>query len=102
MVIVVCCYKQKTAYDLRISDWSSDGCSSDLARHLVCAQRELDAQVQCQAGEEPGQFDHVGEQRAAGQQGLEPLAVQRPDAQLQRGLPEIGSTSCRERVCQSG
>src|SRR3546814_19255656 len=28
-----------------------------------------------------------GEQRAAGQQGLEPLAVQRPDAQLQRGLP---------------
>src|SRR3546814_7494357 len=23
-------FKQKTAYDLRISDWSSDGCSSDL------------------------------------------------------------------------
>src|SRR3546814_1644873 len=25
-------FKQKTAYDLRISDWSSDVCSSDLAR----------------------------------------------------------------------
>src|SRR3546814_9106409 len=26
-----CCFKQKTAYELRISDWSSDVCSSDLA-----------------------------------------------------------------------
>src|SRR3546814_1759990 len=25
------CFKQKTAYELRISDWSSDVCSSDLA-----------------------------------------------------------------------
>src|SRR3546814_6984681 len=29
-------FKQKTAYELRISDWSSDVCSSDLQhRHLV-------------------------------------------------------------------
>src|SRR3546814_7620836 len=29
---VVCCFcfKQKTAYEMRISDWSSDVCSSDL------------------------------------------------------------------------
>src|SRR3546814_13755135 len=29
-----CCFffKQKTAYEMRISDWSSDVCSSDLAR----------------------------------------------------------------------
>src|SRR3546814_3384491 len=26
-----CVFKQKTAYELRISDWSSDVCSSDLA-----------------------------------------------------------------------
>src|SRR3546814_13580738 len=26
----VFCFKQKTAYDMRISDWSSDVCSSDL------------------------------------------------------------------------
>src|SRR3546814_6799142 len=26
----VCLFKQKTAYDVRISDWSSDVCSSDL------------------------------------------------------------------------
>src|SRR3546814_5312586 len=32
-------FKQKTAYELRISDWSSDVCSSDLGRdrrHIVC------------------------------------------------------------------
>src|SRR3546814_6188366 len=26
-------FKQKTAYEMRISDWSSDVCSSDLKRH---------------------------------------------------------------------
>src|SRR3546814_7359907 len=33
MSSVVCCFcffKQKTAYEMRISDWSSDVCSSDL------------------------------------------------------------------------
>src|SRR3546814_9540553 len=28
-------FKQKTAYDMRISDWSSDVCSSDLVGRLV-------------------------------------------------------------------
>src|SRR3546814_6895363 len=27
---LLCFFKQKTAYDMRISDWSSDVCSSDL------------------------------------------------------------------------
>src|SRR3546814_4345294 len=31
-VIVVFFFKQKTAYEMRISDWSSDVCSSDLCR----------------------------------------------------------------------
>src|SRR3546814_6297135 len=34
LVFVFCCvcffFKQKTAYEMRISDWSSDVCSSDL------------------------------------------------------------------------
>src|SRR3546814_3189361 len=29
---LVCFFKQKTAYEMRISDWSSDVCSSDLIR----------------------------------------------------------------------
>src|SRR3546814_14212396 len=31
VVIVFFCFKQKTAYEMRISDWSSDVCSSDLS-----------------------------------------------------------------------
>src|SRR3546814_6205293 len=47
-VLVFFFFKQKTAYEMRISDWSSDVCSSDLEPHLVgddhhgqavCAQR---------------------------------------------------------------
>src|SRR3546814_20882484 len=33
MYVLICfvfCFKQKTAYEMRISDWSSDVCSSDL------------------------------------------------------------------------
>src|SRR3546814_18200753 len=34
-------FKQKTAYEMRISDWSSDVCSSDLpARPLLVADRD--------------------------------------------------------------
>src|SRR3546814_6457695 len=39
-------FKQKTAYEMRISDWSSDVCSSDL----------MDGVLQIELG---GQFDHV-------------------------------------------
>src|SRR3546814_12162552 len=30
MLILIFFFKQKTAYEMRISDWSSDGCSSEL------------------------------------------------------------------------
>src|SRR3546814_4013048 len=32
MSVYLLFFKQKTAYEMRISDWSSDGCSSDLYR----------------------------------------------------------------------
>src|SRR3546814_16839462 len=47
-------FKQKTAYEMRISDWSSDVCSSDL---LV--QRHTDNQLEAQAP--PGQDGPAGE-----------------------------------------
>src|SRR3546814_14120587 len=31
-MLVFCFFKQKTAYEMRISDWSSDVCSSDLVK----------------------------------------------------------------------
>src|SRR3546814_10867675 len=42
--ILVCFFfffKQKTAYEMRISDWSSDVCSSDLVRRRAHAVRHL-------------------------------------------------------------
>src|SRR3546814_7347478 len=41
-------FKQKTAYELRISDWSSDVCSSDLAISRACARLP----PHCQSGGE--------------------------------------------------
>src|SRR3546814_15631616 len=34
-LVVVFFFKQKTAYEMRISDWSSDVCSSDLANYCI-------------------------------------------------------------------
>src|SRR3546814_3860925 len=42
-MIFVFFFKQKTAYELRISDWSSDVCSSDLQAELDAARFEIDA-----------------------------------------------------------
>src|SRR3546814_4132410 len=43
-------FKQKTAYEMRISDWSSDVCSSDLGdeRPHVAVRRRDDAHVGAQ------------------------------------------------------
>src|SRR3546814_3870626 len=54
---VVCCFfffKQKTAYEMRISDWSSDVCSSDL-------QEEAAKRHGCHTGERAG--SGIGEAR---------------------------------------
>src|SRR3546814_9755602 len=33
LYFIIFFFKQKTAYEMRISDWSSDVCSSDLVKH---------------------------------------------------------------------
>src|SRR3546814_1629234 len=48
-------FKQKTAYEVRISDWSSDVCSSDLdplpgAGHRRGPSRRVTANIACCAG----------------------------------------------------
>src|SRR3546814_2130292 len=35
MIVLIFFFKKKTAYEMRISDWSSDVCSSDLQVFLV-------------------------------------------------------------------
>src|SRR3546814_2960376 len=48
-------FKQKTAYEMRISDWSSDVCSSDLNR--------LDRGINQRCAVEDRLHHHVGRQR---------------------------------------
>src|SRR3546814_3241409 len=93
----LCCFffffKQKTAYEMRISDWSSDVCSSDLRsgiavqdlhRHL--AVRRIRTRLEYQ--------NPVG---AARRQSIGENASGRAAADDDE---EIGRASCRERVCQ--
>src|SRR3546814_11713189 len=40
-------FKQKTAYEMRISDWSSDVCSSDLGIHRQCERQHRPDQAGC-------------------------------------------------------
>src|SRR3546814_3911821 len=72
--IVLFFFKQKTAYELRISDWSSDVCSSDLVLRFALADDGWLMRTTCTAHRtEAGQS--IGEHGAArGQMGLGPLA----------------------------
>src|SRR3546814_18467720 len=40
MMYIIIFVKQKTAYEMRISDWSSDVCSSDLSDHRKSSDEE--------------------------------------------------------------
>src|SRR3546814_6359049 len=118
-------FKQKTAYELRISDWSSDVCSSDLNDHYVL---DIDRARQLLGWEPKHRLRNALPKMVAAlkrdPQGwykankLNPALVawygQRPvtparakhDGGADPGMDhmamghKIGSASCRERVCQ--
>src|SRR3546814_7190196 len=87
-------FKQKTAYEMRISDWSSDVCSSDLP-----VERRPFARGK-RADPVEHRIDHVragaGEARL-GRQRLDADDVIEHEALIGN---EIGRASGRERVCQ--
>src|SRR3546814_2098543 len=98
-MVVGCLFKQKTAYEMRISDWSSDVCSSD----LVVWVAERDACVNCTAlaGQvaRPGQS--VDGALAWGDKPLQWSGCNgRPPRHPNCRCRQIGRASCRERVCQ--
>src|SRR3546814_7568562 len=80
-------FKQKTAYEMRISDWSSDVCSSDLLPYAVWIGLHHEAQIPRTL---PFRIEAV---RASG----EAFAAGRATA---CASAKIGRASCRERVCQ--
>src|SRR3546814_12380148 len=106
VVLMIFFFKQKTAYEMRISDWSSDVCSSDLAfvskaevgttplvgwladqNRTIYVQREAKREIHTQANELRGS-----------------LARGRPVTLFPEWTTgpgdEIGRAECRERVCQ--
>src|SRR3546814_4013334 len=59
---VIFFFKQKTAYEMRISDWSSDVCSSDL---LEQEARKRESQNKTPQQTQPLQQDSNNEQKKA-------------------------------------
>src|SRR3546814_2803956 len=106
MIIDFFFFKQKTAYEMRISDWSSDVCSSDLLIAGVPPQTEgqhRDGCSQCGRRHKPASCHAV-----PGRTGCTTVCRrgERCDccrhwrcARLQQCGQEIGRASCRERVC---
>src|SRR3546814_3892332 len=100
-------FKQKTAYELRISDWSSDVCSSDLFTYTyvdggafvnpdLAGNRGLFSSGQPLAGISKNTINATVFYEKG------PLAMRaaynwRSDFLI---TPQIGRESCRERVCQ--
>src|SRR3546814_9158920 len=91
-------FKQKTAYEMRISDWSSDVCSSDLLALVAQSQREADRQLQALEQRQERLNQELRDLNAPDPDNVERLAGD--SAALQEQLEEIGRASCRERVCQ--
>src|SRR3546814_3997959 len=87
-------FKQKTAYEMRISDWSSDMCSSDLlldveTRLLKVGGASLEAE---QIVRRDGDTLALIRIRLA--------CIDRHGRPARLPPPKIGRASCRERVCQ--
>src|SRR3546814_4867476 len=82
--------KQKTAYDMRISDWSSDVCASDRMRIGVAGDTDPHGMQHLLAR---ASWDTDGVRDDLRDYVTEHLGD--ADAVL-----EIGRASCRERVCQ--
>src|SRR3546814_3771626 len=85
-------FRQKTAYEMRISDWSSDVCSSDLLAQMR-RTRPLGTTAEC------GAFGGGDGAR----HGKAHAAADAEDADTGCGhdwISEIGRAPCRERECQ--
>src|SRR3546814_6461957 len=89
-------FKQKTAYEMRISDWSSDVCSSDLPQRLLLGDDRLEAVEIGLALDVEVLVALALDDRA----GLVLDKHERTGAENVLLVPQIGRASCRERVCQ--
>src|SRR3546814_5982814 len=107
-------FKQKTAYEMRISDWSSDVCSSDLTQSVIGA-RSLSSRPDHVSMSPSGRYCVISggdvsdatvawnrtftSSRVVHHSGEHSDLALGPDGS-DYYVEEIGSASGRERVCQ--
>src|SRR3546814_4075289 len=95
-------FKQKTAYEMRISDWSSDVCSSDLPAGRSALM--MGGESGRDPNEEDSRLESLKERLRQADQDEGDQFGQQFDARLAQGDEaigrQIGRASCRERVCQ--
>src|SRR3546814_8939852 len=91
-------FKQKTAYEMRISDWSSDVCSSDL-KMVVDATTDRVVGLHMIGPDAPEILQAAAIAVKAGltKQAFDDTVALHPSMAEEL---EIGRASCRERVCQ--
>src|SRR3546814_5197556 len=98
-------FKQKTAYEMRISDWSSDVCSSDLAMiERIAHEVEPNAKILGKISGEafltpPGELSELVADAIHAETDVRPEMSTTGGTSDARFL-QIGRASCRERVCQ--
>src|SRR3546814_1176262 len=95
-------FKQKTAYEMRISDWSSDVCSSDLKRSAGPRDSQVALADQVEADPLRRGVDerHGHQDQQDDEAGLIPVLHLHALGQLHADAAgEIGRASCRARVC---
>src|SRR3546814_19328298 len=102
-------FKQKTAYEMRISDWSSDVCSSDLIElEILC---KLDLQFAKHRPSAPllprllfkgkGRPLNNHREKIGGVEMLvRRMLIIGYDQEIDRQIEQIGSAARRARVCQ--
>src|SRR3546814_15683176 len=80
-------FKQKTAYEMRISDWSSDVCSSDLNRRPIAGARGPDTSTM---------LHRVNYRSAAF--GSESVAFEEPDQRVRKARSETMGLRVKSEV----
>src|SRR3546814_6543552 len=85
--ILVFFFKQKTAYEMRISDWSSDVCSSDLGDANRGTRRQYQRAI------DPGEL-FVGQAQTVRHRGIKVRGAH--GEAIHRRVIEAGQVDCRD------
>src|SRR3546814_1858857 len=101
MCMIFFFFKQKTAYEMRISDWSSDVCSSDLS-HVHLTDDWVKARLRKEMHSVWDEANRKGEEYAAkvlrgGQKNLDIEDFVDPERSEERRVGKESVSTCRSR-----